>query len=70
MDGDFILTNEVAKKLFHEHAEKLPIIDYTVILTQKRLQKTKNLKTSPNSGSAETITNGDSCVPPVWMNII
>lgn len=28
MDGDFLLTTETAKKLFHEHAENCPIIDY------------------------------------------
>lgn len=28
MDQDFLLETETAKKLFHEHAEKMPIIDY------------------------------------------
>ncbi|MBR6798859.1 MAG: glucuronate isomerase [Firmicutes bacterium] len=28
MDGDFLLTTETAKTLFHEHAENCPIIDY------------------------------------------
>ena len=28
MDEDFLLENETAKKLFHEHAAKMPIIDY------------------------------------------
>lgn len=28
MDADFLLTNETAKTLFHEYAEKMPIIDY------------------------------------------
>lgn len=28
MDKDFILTGECAKKLYHDCAEKLPIIDY------------------------------------------
>lgn len=28
MDADFLLSNEVAKDLFHNHAEKMPIIDY------------------------------------------
>ena len=26
MDEDFLLENETAKKLFHEHAAKMPII--------------------------------------------
>ena len=28
MDEDFLLSNETAQRLFHEHAEKMPIIDY------------------------------------------
>ncbi len=28
MDRDFLLKSEAAKKLYHEHAEKMPIIDY------------------------------------------
>ncbi len=28
MDGDFLLTTETAMKLFHDHAENCPIIDY------------------------------------------
>ena len=28
MDADFMLENDVAKKLYHEHAEKMPIYDY------------------------------------------
>jgi glucuronate isomerase len=27
MDKDFLLDTEVAKKLYHDHAEKMPIID-------------------------------------------
>ena len=28
MDADFLLTNEAAKDLFHNHAEKMPVVDY------------------------------------------
>ena len=28
MDKDFLLSNETAKRLYHEYAEDLPIIDY------------------------------------------
>lgn len=28
MDADFLLTNDVAKKLYHEYAENMPIYDY------------------------------------------
>ena len=28
MDADFLLENDVAKKLYHEYAENMPIYDY------------------------------------------
>ena len=28
MDADFLLENDVAKKLYHDYAEKMPIYDY------------------------------------------
>ena len=28
MDKDFLLSNETAKTLFHDYADKMPIIDY------------------------------------------
>ena len=28
LDSDFLLQTETAKKLYHEHAAKMPIIDY------------------------------------------
>ena len=28
MDADFMINNEVGKKLYHEYAEKMPIYDY------------------------------------------
>jgi len=28
MNQDFLLKSEAAKKLYHEHAEKMPIMDY------------------------------------------
>ena len=28
MDGDFLLTTETAKKLFHTYAESMPVLDY------------------------------------------
>jgi glucuronate isomerase len=37
MDRDFVLTNETAKKLYHEHAASLPIIDYHCHLNPKMI---------------------------------
>ena len=37
MDKDFLLTTETAKKLYHEHAEGMPIIDYHCHLQPKEI---------------------------------
>ena len=37
MDDDFLLTTETAKKLYHEHAEGMPIIDYHCHLQPKEI---------------------------------
>ncbi|MCH5212996.1 MAG: glucuronate isomerase [Oscillospiraceae bacterium] len=37
MDKDFMLTNETAKKLYHEYSAKMPIIDYHCHLVPKQM---------------------------------
>ncbi|MTV83297.1 glucuronate isomerase [Secundilactobacillus folii] len=39
---DFLLTNEMGKKLFHDHASKMPIIDYHCHLSPKEIYENKN----------------------------
>ena len=41
LDKDFLLTNEVAKQLYHEHAELLPIIDYHCHLNPREIAENK-----------------------------
>ncbi len=41
LDQDFILENDMAKKLFHDHAENLPIIDYHCHLNPKEIYENK-----------------------------
>ncbi len=41
MDEDFLLTNETAATLFHEYAEKLPIIDYHCHVSPKEIAENK-----------------------------
>ena len=50
MDKDFLLDTETAKKLYHEHAEKMPIIDYHC---PKRFTRTRNSEILPKYGSAQ-----------------
>lgn len=44
MDKDFLLTTETAKKLYHEHAEKMPIIDYHCHLQPKEIFEDKKFR--------------------------
>ncbi|MBQ8267329.1 MAG: glucuronate isomerase, partial [Clostridia bacterium] len=41
---DFILTNETAKKLYHDYAEKMPIIDYHCHINPKEIYENKKFK--------------------------
>lgn len=41
LDKDFLLTSETAKKLFHDYAEKTPIIDYHCHLVPKEIAEDK-----------------------------
>ena len=44
MDKDFLLTTETAKKLYHEHAEGMPIIDYHCHLQPKEIYEDKKFR--------------------------
>ena len=37
MDKDFLLDNDVAKHLFHDFADKMPIVDYHCHLSPKEI---------------------------------
>ena len=41
---DFLLSNEVAKKLYHEYAKKMPIIDYHCHLDPKEIYEDKKFR--------------------------
>lgn len=42
LDQDFLLETETAKKLFHDHAEKMPIIDYHCHLNPQEIYEDKH----------------------------
>lgn len=43
MDGNFLLQTETSQKLYHEHAAKMPIIDYHCHLIPQWWRKTISL---------------------------
>lgn len=44
MDKDFLLSTPTAKALYHEHAEKMPIIDYHCHLQPKEIYENKEFR--------------------------
>ncbi|MDE7301153.1 MAG: glucuronate isomerase, partial [Clostridia bacterium] len=44
MDKDFLLETKTAQKLYHEHAEKMPIIDYHCHLQPKEIFEDKKFR--------------------------
>ena len=44
MDKDFLLETETAKKLFHEHAAKMPIIDYHCHINPQEIAEDRQFK--------------------------
>ena len=44
MDQDFLLRNETAKYLYHEHAEKMPIIDYHCHISPREIAENHRFK--------------------------
>ncbi|WP_308636227.1 glucuronate isomerase [Paenibacillus silvisoli] len=42
MDDDFLLHNETAKRLYHEYAKAMPIIDYHCHLSQQEIYENKS----------------------------
>ena len=59
MDENFLLQTKTAQELYHNHAAKMPIIDYHCHLIPQMVADDHKY------GSAETITNGVPCVPTV-----
>lgn len=45
MNADFLLKSETAKKLFHEHAENMPIIDYHCHINPQEIYEDKRYET-------------------------
>lgn len=63
MDEDFLLESDVAKDLYHNHAAKLPIIDYHCHLDPKMVAEDYHFEASQNFGWVETIISGEPCAP-------
>ncbi len=63
MDQDFLLGSETARTLFHEHAEKMPIIDYHCHLSPAEIARDRRFENITQAWLYGTTTNGGSCAP-------
>lgn len=65
MDENFLLDTKTAQDLFHNHAAKMPIIDYHCHLIPEMVAMITSLRVLQNFGSVATTTSGVLCVPTV-----
>ena len=60
---DFLLTTEAARRLYHEHAERMPIFDYHCHLNPKEIYDNKQFADIGEAWLQGITTSGASCVP-------
>lgn len=65
INEDFLLENDYSRELYHDYAEKLPLIDFHCHLDPKKSTRTSIGTISLKLGLEPTITNGAQCVPTV-----
>ena len=58
MDKDFLLSTDTAKTLFHDFAEKMPVLDYHCHINPQEIAENRKFNNIHKYGLAGTITNG------------
>ena len=65
MDEDFLLTSDAAKKLYHDYAENMPIVDYHCHINPQEICEDRKFENITQVCSEEITTRGVRCVPRV-----
>ena len=65
MDEDFLLSTQTAQKLYHEHAEKTPILDYHCHINPEEIAKDRQFENITQVWLAAITISGVRCVPTV-----
>lgn len=65
MDENFLLKTETAQELYHNHAAKMPIIDYHCHLIPKMVADDYQSSQLQKYGWVATTINGVQCVATV-----
>ena len=58
MDKDFLLSTPTAQHLFHDYADKMPIVDYHCHINPKEIAEDRSSRTLHRYGSAVTTISG------------
>ena len=66
MDKDFLLSTDMAKTLYHDFAENMPILDYHCHINPQEIYEDRKFDTITQVWLAATITSGARCVPTAW----
>ena len=67
LDKDFLLSTDMAKTIYHDYAENMPILDYHCHINPQEIYEDRKFESLPRYGWAATITNGVRCVLTVLM---
>ena len=58
MDKDFLLSTPTAQHLFHDYADKMPIVDYHCHINPKEIAEDRKFENIHRYGSAVTTISG------------
>ena len=64
MDKDFLLETETARKLFHDYAEKTPILDYHCHINPREIAEDRQFD------NITQVWLGDIVKPAVFINLL
>ena len=66
MDKDFLLSTDMAKTLYHDFAENMPILDYHCHINPQEIYEDRKFDTITQVWLGGDITSGARCVPTAW----
>ena len=69
LDNDFLLSSNTAKRLYHDYAEGIPIVDYHCHIDPVEIADDRQYELSPMSGWEEITINGVQCAGMAYRNV-
>ena len=59
MDKDFLLSNEISKKLYHDYSSNMPIIDYHCHINPQEIAEDKKFENIPDYKTIQSKISAD-----------